>query len=56
MTLGGGNPNGCGTAVQYRSRLARTGRRRIVRLARHHQWADLIVDAITRLRLLTAPG
>jgi hypothetical protein len=38
------------------ARLARTGRRHIVRLARHHPWADLIVDAITRLRLLTAPG
>ena len=38
------------------ARLARTGRRLIVRLARHHPWAHLIVDAITRLRLLTAPG
>jgi hypothetical protein len=38
------------------ARLARTGRRLIVRLARHHPWADLIVNAVTRLRLLGAPG
>jgi hypothetical protein len=38
------------------ARLARTGRRVIVRLARHHRWADLIVNAVTRLRLHAAPG
>ena len=38
------------------ARLARTARRVLVRLARHHRWADLIITAVTRLRLLSAPG
>lgn len=38
------------------ARLARTGRRVLIRLARHHPWAGLIVTAVTRLRLLGAPG
>jgi hypothetical protein len=38
------------------ARLVRTGRRVIVRIARHHPWADIIVTAITRLRQLPRPG
>jgi hypothetical protein len=38
------------------ARLVRTGRRLLVHLSRHHPWADLIVTAVTRLRLLAAPG
>jgi hypothetical protein len=39
------------------ARLVRTGRRHVlVHLARHHPWADLIVAAVNRLRLLGAPG
>jgi hypothetical protein len=37
------------------ARLVRTGRRHILHLARHHPWADLVVSAVTQLRLL-APG
>lgn len=38
------------------ARLARTGRRLIVHLPRHHPWAHLVISAITRLRVLAAPG
>jgi hypothetical protein len=34
--------------------LARTGRRRLLHLAEHHPWADLVHDAVLRLRALTA--
>jgi Transposase DDE domain group 1 len=34
--------------------LARTGRRRLLHLADHHPWAVTVVDAIDRLRALTA--
>jgi hypothetical protein len=34
--------------------LARTGRRRLLHLATHHPWAGTVLDAIARLRALTA--
>jgi hypothetical protein len=36
--------------------LARTGRRRLLHLAEHHPWADLVHAAVLRLRALTAPA
>jgi hypothetical protein len=38
------------------ARLARTGRRIIVHLARDAAWTDLLLDGLTRLRAFTAPG
>jgi hypothetical protein len=37
-------------------RLARTGRRTVLHLASHPPWAGLLLDAITTLRALPAPG
>lgn len=37
-------------------KLATTGRRRILRLARHWPWTNLITDALARLALLPNPG
>jgi hypothetical protein len=34
--------------------LARTGRRRLLHLAKHHPWAAAVYDAVARLRALTA--
>jgi hypothetical protein len=38
------------------ARLARTGRRIVVHLARDAAWTGLLLDSLTRLRALTAPG
>jgi hypothetical protein len=38
------------------ARIARTGRRVIMHLARDAAWTDLLLDGLTRLRALTAPG
>jgi hypothetical protein len=38
------------------ARLARTGRQTIVHLARDGAWTDLLLDGLTRLRTLAAPG
>ena len=38
------------------ARLTRTGRRVVVHLARDHAWTNLLLDGITRLRALAAPG
>jgi hypothetical protein len=34
--------------------LARSGRRRLLRLVEHHPWATVVRDAVVRLRALTA--
>jgi hypothetical protein len=36
--------------------LARTGRRVLLHIARKSAWADLVSDAIARLRALAVPG
>jgi hypothetical protein len=38
------------------ARLARTGRSVVVHLARDHVWTNLLLNGITRLRALAAPG
>ena len=38
------------------ARLARSGRRLVLHLARHGTWTDLLLDGITRLRALAEPG
>ena len=38
------------------ARIARTGRRVVVHLARDHTWTDLLLGALNRLRELAAPG
>jgi hypothetical protein len=68
---GNGNGNGHGHGHEARrwepkrlrlrlfsiaARIARTGRRVVVHLARDDAWTDLLLDGITRLRALTAPG
>ena len=42
----------CSTAA----RLARTGRRTLIHLARDDAWTNLLLNALTRLRALAAPG
>ena len=37
-------------------RIVRTGRRLTVRIAKHGPWTDLLIDAVTTLRQLAAPG
>lgn len=37
-------------------RLARSGRRTVLHLAEHAPWAPLLLQALTALRALTAPG
>ena len=37
-------------------RLARTGRRVLLRLGGHPTWTQLAIDGITRLRALAVPG
>jgi hypothetical protein len=38
------------------AQLVSTGRRRILRLAKHWPWTNLITDAVTRLEALPSPG
>ena len=38
------------------ARLVATGRRRILRLARHWPWTDVITTAFSRLQALPNPG
>lgn len=38
------------------AQLVTTGRRRILRLARHWPWAGVITDALSRLEALSNPG
>jgi hypothetical protein len=36
--------------------LARHARRTLLHLPAHARWADLVVDGVTRLRVLAVPG
>lgn len=38
------------------AQLVTTGRRRILRLARHWPWTDVITDALDRFQALSNPG
>jgi len=51
-----GNETAPATAVTVPAALARTGRRVLLHLAAKAPWAQLVADALQRLRIIAVPG